>query len=65
MGQDNLFSAADAARRERLLELGWVQQDAEYYAYWLRPDGASVTEEEAFRQLDSGTAEFKEPKGVG
>ena len=62
---DSIFDAADAAKRERLKELGWYPAATPSLYFWLRPDGVRVTEEEAFRQLDSGTAEFKEPKGVG
>lgn len=51
-----LFDDIESAKRQRLIDLGWSQAPVRLgrsAADWIRPDGARVTEDEAFRQLDA------------
>ena len=50
----DLFEAAREERRQRLRDLGWHEVGGLTHGayHWRRPDGAVVTEDEAFRQLD-------------
>lgn len=52
MGND--MFAADERRRNRLLLAGWlaVEPRGRGSWFWTRPDGAIVTEQEAFLELD-------------
>lgn len=58
----DLFSNQDEARRIELRNLGWMDSTHCTLIVWRRPDGVGVTEEEAFRQLAAGRAEYPEPR---
>lgn len=49
-----LLDDLDEARRERLTALGWRRTPA---GDWRRPDGATVIEAEAFRELERNESE--------
>jgi hypothetical protein len=50
---DDLFSGIDAAKRERLRQLGYIEETLLMGRYWRTPDGSGkITEEEAFRLLE-------------
>lgn len=52
----DLFEGEGPAMRQRLRDLGWKRAEGLQRGgplMWRRPDGARVTEEEAFRQLEA------------
>lgn len=53
---DDLFSAVLEAKRQRLREKGWHETPTNYGRRWFSPGraiGIGVTEEEAFRILET------------
>lgn len=49
----DLFAAADESRRARLRAAGWYPILRYGVSPWRRPDGVILTENEAFKQLES------------